>query len=52
MKIACIRQYDSHGDWININGFIRYIIKTSGYDKVILVLEVEEVRRKHCEMLY
>ena len=52
MKIAFIRQYDSHGDWMNINGFVRYILSEKIYDEVFLILEVREVRKKHCEMLY
>lgn len=52
MKTVIFRQYDSHGDWMNINGLIRFIIEKKKYEKAYLVLEVGDVRRTHCEMMY
>lgn len=41
MKTIFIRQYDAFGDWISINGLVRYLIKEHHYEKVYLVLEQE-----------
>lgn len=52
MKTVVFRQYDSHGDWMNINGLIRFAIEKKEYQKAYLVLEVGDTRRNHCEMMY
>ena len=55
MKVACIRQYDSYGDWMNSNGFIRYLLKEGIYDKLYVVNENhrnQEKLRRHCKLLY
>ena len=41
MKTIFIRQYDAFGDWISINGLVRYLIKEYCYEKVYLVLDHE-----------
>ena len=52
MKTAVFRQYDSHGDWMNINGLIRFAIEKKEYEKAYLTLEVGDTRRSHCELMY
>jgi hypothetical protein len=52
MKTVVFRQYDSHGDWMNINGLIRFTLEKKEYEKAYLVLEVGDVRRTHCELMY
>ena len=46
MKVACIRQYDSYGDWMNSNGFIRYLLKEGIYDKLLHAYGRKEPHRR------
>jgi hypothetical protein len=52
MKTVIFRQYDSHGDWMNINGLIRFVIEKKEYEKAYLTLEVGDTRRSHCELMF
>jgi len=52
MKVIFIRQYDAFGDWISVNGLIRYLIKEHGYEKVYLVLEYNDTRKNFVNLLY
>ena len=52
MKSIFVRQYDAFGDWISINGLVRYLIKEYKYEKVYLVLEYNETRKNFVNLLY
>ena len=52
MKTIFVRQYDAFGDWISINGLVRYLIKEYKYKKVYLVLEYNETRKNFVNFLY
>lgn len=52
MKTIFVRQYDAFGDWISVNGLVRFLIKEYHYDKVYLVLEYNETRKNFVNLLY
>ena len=52
MRNLFVRQYDAFGDWVSINGLIRYVIDQRRYDKVYLVLEYNDGRKNFLELLY
>lgn len=52
MKTIFVRHYDAFGDWISINGLVRYLIKEYHYKKVYLVLEYNETRKNFVNLLY
>lgn len=52
MKTIFVRQYDAFGDWISINGLVRYLIQYYNYKKVYLVLEYNETRKNFVELMY
>lgn len=52
MKTIYVRHYDAFGDWISINGLIRYLIKDYMYERVYLVLEYNETRKNFVNLLY
>jgi len=52
MKTIFVRHYDAFGDWVSINGLVRYLIQHYHYKKVYLVLEYNETRKNFVELLY
>jgi len=52
MKTIFVRHYDAYGDWITINGLVRYLIRDHEYEKVYLVLEHDESRKHFVDLLY
>lgn len=52
MRNLFVRQYDAFGDWVSINGLIRYIMDQRRYDKVYLVLEYNDGRKNFLQLLY
>jgi hypothetical protein len=52
MKTIFVRQYDAFGDWVSINGLVRYLIDQYHYKKVYLVLEYNESRKNFVNLLY
>lgn len=52
MKRIFVRHYDAFGDWISINGLVRYLIQEYRYEKVYLVLEYNETRKNFVNLLY
>jgi len=52
MKTIFVRHYDAFGDWLSINGLVRYLIKEYLYDRVYLVLEYNETRKNFVNLLY
>lgn len=52
MKTLFVEQYDAFGDWVSINGLIRYLIEEYHYKKVYLVLEYNETRKNFVNLLY
>ena len=52
MKTLFVRQYDAFGDWISVNGLIRYLIEERSYEKVYVVLEYNPTRKNFVEHLF
>ena len=52
MKTIFVRHYDAFGDWVSINGLVRYLIQQYHYKKVYLVLEYNETRKNFVNFLY
>lgn len=52
MKTIFVRHYDAFGDWVSINGMVRYLIEHYHYKKVYLVLEYNETRKNFVNLLY
>ena len=52
MKTIFVRHYDAFGDWVSINGLVRYLIQQYHYKQVYLVLEHNETRKNFVELLY
>ena len=52
MRNLFVRQYDAFGDWVSINGLIRYVMDQRHYDKVYLVLEHNDKRKNFVKLLY
>jgi hypothetical protein len=52
MKTIFVRHYDAFGDWVSINGLVRYLIQQFHYKKVYLVLEYNDTRKNFVNLLY